>query len=135
VESGAAVTNALLKSKVFTGSTDNPCPRCSDTGGINDGVAGGTCDDGPRAGLNCDANGTVPGRPDFGRTSLDCPPVTANLAATLPIDLSNRTDTVTKTLTATSPNCGDGSGNKCLCETCNSGPVPISCSSNADCPD
>jgi hypothetical protein len=132
VESGETATKALLTSRVYTGPTDNPCPRCSDAGGINDGTQGGTCIDGPRNGLACDANGFVPGRPDFGRTSLDCPPPTGNLAATLPIDLSNSTDTITKTLSATSPNCTDGSGTKCLCETCNNA-AATPCSSNADC--
>jgi hypothetical protein len=132
IESGEASTVAKLISKVYTGPTDNPCPRCSDAGGINDGAASGTCDAGPRAGLACDANGFVPGRPDFGRTSLDCPPPAGNLAATLGIDLSNKTDPVTKTLTANSPNCSDGSGTKCLCETCNNA-AATPCSSNADC--
>lgn len=132
VETGDAVTVANLSSKVFTGPTDHPCPRCSDAGGINDGVAGGTCDDGPRVGLACDANGTVPSRPDFGRTSLDCPPAAGLNVATLPIDLSNSTGTVTKTLSSSSPNCGDGSGEKCLCETCNNA-AATPCGSNADC--
>ncbi len=132
IETGQAVTNANLTARVYTGPTDNPCPRCSDVGGINDGVNGGTCDDGPRVGLACDANGFVPGRPDFGRTSLDCPPSAGVLAATLPIDLSNATAPVTKTLSATSPNCGDGSGEKCLCETCNNAAATV-CDDNADC--
>jgi len=132
IESGETATTALLSSRVFTGPTDNPCPRCSDAGGINDGVLGGTCDDGPRVGLACDANGFVPGRPDFGRTSLDCPPPTGTLVATLPIDLSNSTDPVTKTLSAASPNCGDGSGEKCLCDTCNNAAGSV-CDDNADC--
>jgi len=132
IENGEAVTNALLTARVYTGPTDNPCPICSDAGGINDGVNGGTCDSGPRAGLACDANGFVPGRPDFGRTSLDCPPPAGTLAATLPIDLSNATDPVTKTLSAASPNCGDGSGEKCLCDTCNNA-AATTCDDNADC--
>ncbi|MEO6026730.1 MAG: hypothetical protein ABIR79_07695, partial [Candidatus Binatia bacterium] len=132
IETGQAVTNALLTARVYTGPTDNPCPRCSDVGGINDGIAGGFCDDGPRIGLACDANGFVPGRPDFGRTSLDCPPPAGTLAATLPIDLSNATAPVTKTLSAASPNCGDGSGEKCLCDTCNNAAGTV-CDDNADC--
>jgi hypothetical protein len=131
IESGEAVTVANLISKVYTGPSDNPCPRCSDAG-FNDGTAGGTCDSGPRAGLACDANGFVPNRPDFGNTSLDCPPPPGNIAATLGIDLSNKTDPVTKTLTVNSPNCSDGSGTKCLCETCNNA-AATPCSSNADC--
>jgi hypothetical protein len=133
IESGDTATTALLTSRVYTGATDNPCPRCSDNGTINDGQAsGGVCDSGPRQGLACDANGFVPGRPDFGRTSLDCPPPAGNLAATLPIDLTNSTATVTKTLTSASPNCSDGSGTKCLCETCNNA-AATPCDSNGDC--
>ncbi|MEO6028809.1 MAG: hypothetical protein ABIR79_18240, partial [Candidatus Binatia bacterium] len=133
IESGEAATTALLSSRVYTGPTDNPCPRCSDNGVINDGLAdGGTCDSGPNSGDPCDANGFVPGRPDFGRTSLDCPPDPGTLVATLPIDLSNATDTVTKTLSASSPNCGDGSGEKCLCDTCNNA-AATPCDGNEDC--
>jgi hypothetical protein len=136
VESGEAVTTALLTSRVFNGiAIDNPCPRCTDLGAFNDGLAaGGTCDGGPRVGLPCDANGSVPGRPDFGRTSLDCPPNPAGIIATLPIDLSNATDPVTKTITAASPNCTGSPGDKCLCNTCNNvNSEP--CDSNSDCPD
>jgi hypothetical protein len=50
----------------------------------------------------------------------------------LPIDLSNSTDLVTKTLSVDSPNCGDGSGEKCLCDTCNN-PAQTPCENNADC--
>jgi hypothetical protein len=132
IESGEAATIANLISKVYTGPTDNPCPRCVGDGPINDGVQGGLCDDGPRSGLACDANGFVPNRPDFGNTSLDCPPPPGNLAATLGIDLTNETNPVTKTLTASSPNCTDGSGTKCLCETCNNA-AATPCDSNADC--
>jgi hypothetical protein len=125
----------LLTSRVYLGpAIDFPCPRCSDNGGINDGTNGGTCDAGPRVGLACDANGAVPGRPDFGRTSLDCPPVQGALAATLGIDLSNATDPVAKTLTVNSPNCSGTFGDKCLCDTCNNGNAEA-CDDNADCPD
>lgn len=133
VESGEAANTALLTSRVYTGiAIDNPCPRCSDTGGINDGVNGGTCDAGPRAGQACDANGAVPGRPDFGRSSLDCPPNPVGIIATLPIDLSNATDPVTKTLTTGSPDCSGSVGNKCLCSTCNNAAATV-CDDNADC--
>ncbi|MCC6765937.1 MAG: hypothetical protein IT293_14865 [Deltaproteobacteria bacterium] len=134
VESGEASTTALLTSRVYAGiAIDHPCPRCTDAGGINDGARGGTCDGGARVGLPCDANGTVPGRPDFGRTSLDCPPIPGALLTTLPIDLSNATDTVVKTLTVDSPNCSGALGGRCLCDTCNNaGAEP--CAANTDCP-
>ena len=136
VETGDATTIANLSARVYTGPTDNPCPRCVGDGAINDGTAGGTCDSGPRLNLACDSNGTVPSRPDFGRTSLDCPPPANTIVATLPIDLSNSTGAVTKTLTANSPACTDtngAAGERCLCDTCNN-PLAGPCSSNADCP-
>jgi hypothetical protein len=116
------------------GGGDGPCPRCTDAGGINDGVNGGTCDAGPRVGLACDANGTVPDRPDYGRTSLDCPPPPATLSAALAIDLDNATGTVVKTLSTSSPNCSNSPGSKCLCDTCNNGDAEV-CDDNSDCPD
>jgi hypothetical protein len=135
VESGQAVNTALLTSRVFLASTvDQPCARCLGDATINDGVLGGSCDIGPRAGLACDGNGTVPSRPDFGTTSLDCPSPPGSIIATLAIDLSNATNTVTRTLSASSPNCNGAAGNKCLCGTCNNGNNQ-GCFTNADCPD
>lgn len=134
IETGDTVTTALLTSRVYNGlAIDNPCPRCVGDAAENDGAQGGTCDGGPRADLNCDAGGTIPGRPDFGTTSLDCPPNAAAIIATLPIDLSSATSTVTKSLTADSPSCTDSAGDKCLCDTCNSAAAQP-CDSNADCP-
>ncbi len=135
VESGEAITTALLISRVFLGpAIDNPCPRCINDPTVNDGALGGTCDAGPRQGLTCDGNGSIPGRPDFGTTSLDCPPNPASIIASLGIDLSNATDPVTKTLTTNSPNCTDSPGDKCLCDTCNNSSAEA-CSDNSDCPD
>ena len=133
VESGEAATTALLTSRVYNGIVvDSPCPLCIGDPTMNDGVAGGTCDGGVRNGLACDGNGDVPGRPDYGVTSLDCPPLAAAQIATLPIDLSNTTGAVTKTLTASSPNCSGQPPNKCLCDTCNN-LAATPCSTNADC--
>ncbi len=133
VESGEAATSALLTSQVFNGlSIDSPCPRCQGDPTVNDGAQGGTCNGGPRDGLACDANGSVFNRPDFGVTSLDCPPPPGSLIATLPIDLTNATDPVTKTLSANSPNCGGDPTEKCLCETCNN-LAATPCDDNADC--
>jgi hypothetical protein len=135
VETGEAANSAALISRVFLASTsDQPCSRCLGDATINDGVLGGTCDVGPRQGLACDGNGKVVSRPDFGTTSLDCPSGAGTLIAALGIDLSNATDPVTKTLTASSPNCTGSPGDKCLCQTCNNGNNQV-CSSNADCPD
>jgi hypothetical protein len=136
IETGEAANTALLTSRVFLGAVlDQPCARCLGDGAINDGILGGTCDGGDRNGQPCDGNGTVANRPDFGTTSLDCPPSGfGSPVATLPIDLSNATDPVTKTLTATSPTCGDGSGERCLCDTCNNINAET-CDDNTDCPD
>ena len=134
VETGDASTTSFLTAKVYSGiAVDNPCPRCSDVGPFNDTVTTGTCDDGPHIGKSCDANGEIPSRPDFGRTSLDCPPNPAGIIATLTIDLSSKTGTVIKTLSAASPNCSDAPGNKCLCDTCNNVNAEL-CDDNSDCP-
>src|SRR5262249_21457418 len=130
-----AVNTAFLTSKVFLASTvDQPCPRCLNDQNFNDGVQGGTCDVGPRAGKACDANGQVPSRPDFGITSLDCPPPASGIIATLGINLTHATDVPTGTPPGTRPNCGGAAGNKCLCGTCNNG-NNRACFTNADCRD
>ncbi len=135
VETGEAVNSALLSSTVYTGiAIDNPCARCNNDPVINDGVQGGTCTGGVRNGLPCDANGTVPARPDYGKTSLDCPLAPGAIIAVLPIDLTNATDPVVRTVTASSPGCSGEAGEKCLCDTCNNiNQEP--CDNNADCPD
>ncbi len=137
VETGDAATTAFLTSRVRSAviSTDTPCPVCVGDATINDNVAGGTCTGGNRSGKACDGNGTVPGRPDYGTTSLDCPPPIATIAV-LPIDLTNSTGTVSKVLSASSPNCTAGglpAGTKCVCDTCNNANSEP-CDSNADCP-
>ena len=135
VESGESATTVFVTSRVYNGiSIDAPCPLCVGDATMNDDVQGGTCSGGPRNGLACDANGTVPGRPDFGATSLDCPPLPGALFATLPINLSNATDPVVKTLSASNPICSGQFGERCLCDSCNNGNQEP-CSTNADCPD
>jgi hypothetical protein len=136
VETGEASTTANLISRVHSApSTDTPCPTCVGDNNPNDGgvTDNGTCAGGStRDGLACDANGSVPGRPDFGTTSFDCPP-SAGVIASLPIDLTNSTGTVTKAVTASSPNCSADSAQKCVCDTCNNAAAGP-CDSNADCP-
>ncbi len=137
VETGAASTVAFLTSRVHSAviSTDTPCPTCDGDATINDGVLGGTCTGGNRSGKTCDGSGLVPGRPDHGVTSLDCPPPFATIAV-LPIDLTNSTGTVSKTLSPTSPNCTAGglpAGTKCVCDTCNNATAEP-CDANSDCP-
>ena len=134
VETGDAVTTVALQSRVYGGlAIDRPCPTCEGDATMNDDVQGGTCNGGARNGLACDANGTVPGRPDFGATSLDCLQISGALLAQLPIDLSSATGPVTKSLSVDSPNCGASApGQKCLCQTCNN-LAATPCMSNADC--
>ena len=134
VENGALATTMRATARVYNGiAIDTPCPQCVGDPTANDGTMGGTCAGGARDGLACDANGTVPGRPDFGATSLDCSPAPAFLVATLPIDLSNTTDPVAKAITTSSPTCTGTPGAKCLCDTCNDAAAEP-CMSSADCP-
>ena len=137
LETGEATTSANLTSRVHAAviSTDTPCPVCVGDPTPNDGVQGGTCNGGPRNTLSCDANGSVFERPDFGVTSLDCPPPASTIAV-LPIDLTNSTGSVSKAITAGSPNCSGANlpaGSKCACDTCNNiNQQP--CDANSDCP-
>ena len=134
VESGETASNADVSSRVYTGITnDNPCPRCVGDSLDNDGVKAGACSGGLHPGAACDGNGAVPGRPDFGTMSLDCPP-NSTLVATLPVDLTASTDVVTKTLSAASPSCSAAPGKRCLCDTCNDAAAEP-CASDLDCPD
>jgi hypothetical protein len=133
IESGASASSVKLISKVFSGASNpHPCPRCLGDGPPNDGKRAGTCDGGTRGGQPCDVNGSSPNSA-FGDTSLDCPP-SASVIGTLPIDLSNSTGTVTRTLSANSPNCRANGFTtlKCMCDTCASAAAEP-CSSNADC--
>jgi hypothetical protein len=134
VETGEAATAANLISSVHSApSSDTPCPTCVGDTTINDGNAQGTCSGGPRDGEACDANGEVFERPDFGQTSFDCMPPPQSVIASLPIDLTNTTGTVTKAITAGSPNCSGEAGQRCACDTCNNATAQP-CDSNADCP-
>ncbi len=138
VETGDIAYAAMMRSDVFKGfngpaGIDAPCVVCTGDTVTNDDVQGGTCSGGPRNGFACDANGVVPGRPDFGATSLDCPPPPADLYKTITTDVGSASAAVTKTLTAESPTCRGASG-RCLCETCNN-PAAEPCENNADCPD
>jgi hypothetical protein len=135
IETGTSAGAASLVSRVFTGVTlSNPCPRCLNDTTANDGVKGGTCNGaGLHSGAACDASGSSPNL-SFGTTSLDCPPTSGALIATLPIDLSNTTGNKTRTLTAANPDCRGSTfeSNKCQCDTCNNA-AATPCSSNADC--
>src|SRR6185295_18094646 len=136
IETGDSTSSPSLISRVFGGATNpHPCPQCIGDGTPNDGVRGGTCSGGTDNGASCDVNGSSPNE-NFGATSLDCRPNTSVLA-TLPIDLTNTTGTATKTLTTDSPFCRavGHTTERCMCDTCNTGPAVVPCSTNADCPD
>jgi hypothetical protein len=135
LESGAIVTTVSATMRVSSGiGTDSPCPRCDGDGTPNDAALDGTCVGGARDGLGCDANATTPGRPYWGATSLDCPPIPNGLLRTLTIDLSGATSDVAKTLSAASPHCTGDPTARCLCDTCNDLNADA-CDDNADCPD
>lgn len=108
-ETGNFDSTINLTSRVYTGiSATEPCPVCGTGSGTpNDGVSDGTCSSGQHAGAACDINGRSP-VPSFGNTSLDCPPTTGSLLATLTIGLSGSSGTETRTLEAASPDCTGG---------------------------
>ena len=136
VASGASATDVELISRIYTGTTvATPCPKCVGDATPNDGVRGGTCDSGVNSGQSCDVNGSSP-NVFFGATSLDCPPTSGAQIAALPIDLSNSTGTVSRTLATSSPSCRAPGFTtlKCFCDTCNNGAAQP-CATNADCPD
>ena len=143
VETGAIDVTLGLARRVYQGlDLDHPCPRCTGDATANDGVASGTCSGGAHDGESCDANGSVPGWPELGTMSLDCPPSAANVVGNFTSRRRSVTDTVTMTRGPLSPTCnGTGvtlvtpipPGSKCLCDTCNNGNAEL-CSSNADCP-
>lgn len=131
---GASAGTAKVLARVYNGITlDHPCPVCVGAAEIpNDGVKGGTCNGGTRHGQACDSNGEA-SVPAYGFTSLDCPPLPGGQIAALSVDLTNTNDgTITKTLTAASPNCNGKAGSKCLCATCSLN-QNVACMSDADC--
>jgi hypothetical protein len=136
VETGTTASTANLISQVFSGPTlSQPCPQCLGDTTANDGIRGGTCSSGQRNTKACDITGSSPNIA-FGSTSLDCPPLAGGVIATLPIDLSNTTGTVTRSLSSASPNCRAAgfTALKCLCDTCNNS-AATPCDDNTDCTD
>lgn len=138
IETGESGGSAKVIAKVYNGLTLNiPCPRCINDYVPNDGndaPCAGTCAGGARNGQPCDINGVSP-NPDFGATSMDCPPDPGALISTLPINLSNtNSGTVAITLSASSPNCNANAavGKKCACSSC-SGNSLVPCRFDADC--
>jgi hypothetical protein len=136
IESGALAITSHLISKAFYGNTaDTPCPFCVGDGAANDGIAGGTCNGGTRNGSVCDANGSVPGRADFGSPSLDCPPNDGggNALGTVLTTVQSGTTTVARTLSAANSFCTGDPTKRCLCSTCNNAAAGP-CMTNIDCP-
>jgi hypothetical protein len=134
IETGESASTVNLVSRVFTGPTlDTPCPVCSGDSTPGDGQKNGTCSDGANAGQPCDIAGTSPTFDPNGSTSFDCPPLSGGQIGALPINLSNTTGTVTRTLSDASPNCRAAAGKKCQCDTCAT-LAAEPCSTNADCP-
>ncbi len=132
--SGALTRSMALSRTVFDmEGLDFACPRCVGDGAANDGILGGTCEGGEREGLACDANGTTPLWPDYGATSLDCPPRKIYQAFTHTSTLLGSTGTASLVLTAASPRCTGGVTARCACDTCNNAAAEP-CTSNADCP-
>jgi hypothetical protein len=138
LESGTLALSGVVALKFHTAAVtnDTPCATCDGDAIGNDGIAGGTCTGGSRHGKPCDGNGTVPGRPDFGTTSFDCPPPNLPVGV-IPIDLGMTTGTTSKAITTASPLCTagglPGAGTRCACDTCNN-VAAQPCDSNADCP-
>jgi hypothetical protein len=134
---GASAGTARLRTGIYFGYIDptmaEPCPKCTGDAAANDGLRGGVCSGGVRAGMVCDANGSSP-NPSLGTTSLDCPPAPSSVVSTQTLDLSNTTGNKTMTLTTASPDCraAEYGGRKCQCDTCDNAAATL-CRSDADC--
>ncbi len=104
-----------------------PCPQCVGDPVFSDGVKGGTCDVGLRAGQPCDVAGT---HDLFSTVTFDCPPFVAANIGYLDIRAPHET-TGTSTLPR-GTRC-TGMAGECACNTCaTAGAEP--CNGNADCP-
>jgi hypothetical protein len=130
VDTGQMDAAVDLKWNLHFGLTQtSPCPRCVGDGTANDGIAGGTCNGGPRNGLVCDTQATDP---TFGPVSLDCPPNGAasisGAGHTLDIDLSTGPSVLSYAV-ACDPPLG---ASMCACGQCSGDPT-IACESTTDC--
>jgi hypothetical protein len=139
VESGAFAPTLSLQTLLYdgavvdlTGGPNRGCPRCLNDAVANDGVRGGTCDVGPRAGAACDAHGLSP-IADFGSPSFDCPPAGPDITQFNLNGVTLSTTPQTVTLSAASPACTGFDGLRCFCATCND-VAAERCFSDADCP-
>ncbi len=105
-----------------------PCPQCIGDPVFRDGLKGGTCDVGLRAGQPCDVAGT---HDLFSTVTFDCPPFVAANIGYLDIRAPHET-TGTSTLTR-GTRCTGQPGADCACSTCATAAAEP-CNSNADCP-
>jgi hypothetical protein len=145
VESGAFAPVVPIRATVYNGVFVPPfpggpnvgCPRCVGDPVANDGARDGTCDDGARTALACDAQATSP-YSDFGSVSFDCPPSGSPVAQFVNV-LPFSTTPHSVTLTPASTLCtGAPPALRCFCSTCNHAPDPSAgyqtCFTDADCP-
>ncbi len=105
-----------------------PCPQCVGDPVFADGVKGGTCDVGPRAGQPCDVAGT---HDLFGTVTFDCPPyVAANIGY---LDIRAPHESTGTTVLPRGTRCTAQAGVDCACNTCATAAAEP-CNGNADCP-
>ena len=104
-----------------------PCPQCLGDPVIGDGVKGGTCNEGPRAGQACDIAGS---HDVFQTVTFDCPPFASFNIGNLDIRVPHES-TGTSTL-ARGTRCTGTTGD-CACNTCATAEAEP-CNGNADCP-
>ena len=105
-----------------------PCPQCLGDPVVGDGVKGGTCDVGPRAGQPCDVAGT---HDLFGTVTFDCPPFAAANIGNLDIRAPHESTGVVTLVRGT--RCTAQAGADCACNTCATAAAEP-CNGNADCP-
>jgi hypothetical protein len=105
-----------------------PCPTCDNDLTPNDGVRDGTCQNGARAGLPCDANGD---HPTFAATSVDCLPLTVKNISGSGLVLNFELQSADQEMVAELP-C-DNPEELCPCRVC-SGDSTVGCRNDAECP-
>ena len=128
VDTGDAALSLSVLAQLYLGnSLVQPCPVCAGDVVPGDGLADGSCTDGPRAGMPCDAAATDY---TFGAVSLDCLPSPSNNVSGSGLRTALDLSTGTSTLASSIP-CLSASGT-CPCGSCSLDQT-IACSSDADC--
>ncbi|MFN2427742.1 MAG: hypothetical protein ABR587_15000 [Candidatus Binatia bacterium] len=130
--SGEVQLNELLRLHIGI-QTLQPCPVCAGDATPNDGIKGGTCEDGQTPGAACDAHGTDPTYPvpTGGSTSYDCMPSNASNISGLGLKFAHVESTSAISLPSGIPCVGNISEN-CPCAMCSADPT-LPCSSDAAC--